>query len=463
MTTEERRLKILEIEMEVRDAALRGTGLVVNPEDMTLVNRCDRELQRLTNGRNRVIFNRLGQPNIMVWFPCDEKARVEYLSNSGAYFDVPSDWSDSANGVTTGVERGIYSVHPAFVFNPLNRSNMTRGSAEIAEGFYLGKYSDVKVEGTNYHVSLPMLAPANYQSYNSLASSCDTINAGTVMPDAPCFGNNTLAIMSYIALLSLREGFQCHGNTQFGGNNKKAGDYGEPSGVIAGGRIVTCKGGSGSLQWYHDATPEGVWGLTGNVFEILHGFCIKNMELNFIPNNNAVDSTAALLNCQTSSEWKGMDANGNYIDCLSSGTVKYDFVYDYSTRTETTDFYQTYELCTAITHTPTSAYTGCGSVSGLNEVGVRASDFPEGKPPLTAQLLTMVKLNGGSPSGTWRNARWNLQSGEKIVLVGGGWFNGSSAGVFTSDGSWSSSSSGSFGGGRVALIKRRQVVGRSGI
>lgn len=464
MTTEERAKRIAHIENQISACAIRGTDLVPNSGDMTKLVALGRELFDITNGRNELLFDRKGRPNIVVNFPCDKTARLEWLSNSNEFFIAPSSWGSLTDGSS---KRGVLSVHPAFLLEPLNRSNNTRGAVSVMAGFSLGKYQDVRMNNKNYHVSLRGFAPARESggfsvSYSGLASEIDSINAGTVMPEAPVVGNISLAIFAYLALRSLKEGFQPRGNTQYGQSDKKTTEKGDNCGSIENGRVLHTKGGSGPLFWSHDGTPEGVYDLVGNVWEILHGYFLYGGELQFVPYNNAIDSTATLL-AQGSSDFYAMNENGNFVAKGSSGTLKYDFKEDFSQTADTgSDVNKPYEVCKTITHTNRENTHMYGYVGNLNDITARESDLTNGI-PTALKILTMGALDGRNPVG-YHSARWYSETLVRIAVAGGSYNDGSSAGLFASYGSyWSAYSASGHGGARVAFARLNWNLGRIGV
>lgn len=458
MTTEERYMRLADAEMQVTEICLRGEDMVPAPEDMTKLTYLSREIFDLTGGRNEVVFSKDGRPSIVVNFFCDETARLDWLSDNNKFFQVPSSWT----APTDGSKQGVHSIHPAFLFEPLNRETNQRGSLEVMAGFSVGKYPDVRVSGKNYHMSLRGLPPAygnsRYtESYNGIASQCDTINSATVMPEAPYIANINLAIWSYLTLRSLKEGFQCRGNTSYGKSNEQSVEFGEPCGSIENGRVIHTKGGSGSLMWYHDGTPEGIWGLVGNCWEILHGYFIVDGELQFVPYNNAADSTAALLT-QESADFYAMNENGNFVAKGSDGTLKYDFVEDLSEYTEGGG--KAYELCKNIIHSNMSNTNVYGNHGNFQNLQCRESELPT--TPVAAQLLLRVALDEATVKG-YCSARWYTGC-VRIAVAGGCYGSGGGAGLCAFFGSyWDAGYNAWDGSGRVAFIRRNWDIGRIGV
>ena len=92
------------------------------------------------------------------------------------------------------------------------------------------------------------------------------------------------------------------------------------------GRVAT---GTGPLTWYHDNSPSGISGLTGNVWEWMGAVRSVYGEIQFLVNNNGADS--AHSQSPTSTEWKAISCvDGSFITPDGKGTtansVKIDIV-----------------------------------------------------------------------------------------------------------------------------------------
>ena len=108
--------KTVEIESEITKIALAGTALVPRPGDLTELLGLGRKLERISKGRNILLFDKLGRPGIFVVFPCDFKARQEYLSDNNRIFETKTDGA------------GYYcDLHPAFIVNKKGISRLLVG------------------------------------------------------------------------------------------------------------------------------------------------------------------------------------------------------------------------------------------------------------------------------------------------------------------------------------------------
>jgi len=395
LSTKEIRKNLDAIEKRITEIALKGTDLVPPTDYAVELNTLASKLFDLSNGLNELRYNKLGQPMIMVNIFCDDKAKLDYLSGYGTYFST---------------NKGL---HPAFIIND-----------EPIKGFRLGKYPDVRVDNTNYHVSLFGLEPAHdtggvTESYDGLASANDTINAGTTNTDGDSVHNITMAEYSYLGLRAVSDAFECRGDDYYGTSYMNSSDRGTPIGKNkndSGYYYVST--GSGPDQWRHDGTPFGVWGMRGPVRMIVHGYQLNEGELEFIPNNNAAEMTATEL-AQTSSEYKGILEDGSFVDAGTALTMKYDYL-----SAPGTGIGLPFELTNTLANQQQNNDT-YGSLSQLSSMtvhdGVTVPDY--------LRWNLMYPLISGTPNGycSMRNA-----VGMSRVSARGSYFNGSSGGGWSS-------------------------------
>lgn len=431
-STKELRDRVDWLEMQITNAALRGTDLVPNDEDLALIECYARELYDLSDGKNEVIFDKLGRPNIVVNIPCDEKATLAYLSGgNNKYFDVPSFSAGTA-------ER---SIHPAFIVG-----------GQAIRGIRVGKYKDVRVNNKNYHVSLFGLPPAYgtggfVESYDGLASECDRINAGTYEGGVHV-GNITRAIFSYFSLLSVTEGFACRGADNYTKSWQKPDEAGEPCGYIYNGQFIHVLNGSGPNAWRHDGTPFGIWGFRGPTLEILHGYITDGGVILTTDNNDAAEMTAAELNTSSSQLYKATLMDGTRVgrDSQADGeTAK--MCYDYTADPGEASSGKTFVLANSFQYRQTNG-NPYGSLPTAS-MGVR-----EGVSiPLQFRLLLIAPLKEGTPAGyTFMRNTLDLI---RVAVAGAYWSDPSNEGFgyFYGD-SWGPSGSDDNGSGRVVSIIR---------
>lgn len=423
LSTEKIRKEVDRIELGITEIALRGTAMVPRDEDLPRLDALARELFDISGGRNEVRFNKKGQPSIMVNFRCDEKARLDYLSGSGSYFAVPSFGSSVPHR----------NIHPAFII-----------SGSPIKGFRLGKYKDVRVGSTNYHLSLYGLPPAwgsggVTESHDGLASACDTLNAATAFPEGDRVGNITYAIFRYLAMLSVTEGFHMRGADDYGRAYNATGEKGAPCGHNYNGQFIHVLNGSGPNSWRHDGTPFGVYGLIGCTRDICHGFELDAGKILITPNNNALKLTAAEL-VNSSASFKAIATDGSLVDRTTAEGV---FYYDYNEDPGSSSSAKTFKLTTELTHQQTSGnpygYVSLSSLTAAEGITV----------PMIMRLMGFFPLLTGTPRGyiymrntaglktcAWAGSNWSPSSG------------GGFSGLHADDNSFGHSRS--YGSGRVA-------------
>ncbi|MFA6734748.1 MAG: hypothetical protein WCS71_06620 [Sphaerochaetaceae bacterium] len=425
ISTQKRREQ-LEMAMQiVTDVAVRGSNMVPSDYDLPVLRSAANDIFRLSGGRNKVLFDKLGRPWIGVWVPCDEKARLAYLSGGATYF------SDSEYGTGTNVA----SVHDAFIVND-----------SIIRGFWMGKFPDVRVNSVNYHLSLYNLAPAYgtggvTESYNGLASACDTANAGTDSKGVAVH-NITDAEFAYLGLRAVRDGFQCRGSDNYGKSQQVSTEQGDPC-LLSNGQYLHVRTGSGPNAWYHNGSPLGIWGLRGPVAQICHGYITKAGEMLFIPNNNAASLAAADL-AETSTQYKGVLQDSSLVAQGTADDLKLDFVNDISTQTIGSF---PFEICTSLTHQQVN--TDVYGSNSLATLGARSGVTI----PLFLRLRLRAPLLAGTPSGTqyMRNG-----AGMTRCSIRGAYYGSGSGGGFGySNGyDWPLGSTGNGGGGRVVSLEK---------
>ena len=396
-STEDLDKRVRFIEYEITKAALRGTDLVPTQTDRVYINSLANELFRLSEGKNEVIFDKLGRPSIMVNFYADEKSRCEYLASSNTLFD--------------SAETGLPKIHPAFLID----------NAPIA-GFRLGKYQACRINGTNYAVSLYRLPPAYYISEPGAFSLIDSANAGAYAGDD--IHMMTLSEFAYIGLLSAREAFQCRGNDSSGKSHLVTSESGEPCGYVYNGNPIHTKTGTGPLQWRHDGTPFGVSDLRGNVSEWCAGYRCYGGEMRFIPDNNAAKKgLVASDHLITSALYKSLLEANVFGDVANADSMKYDYILDPGTESGSKSGIQ---VCKTLTHQQQnnnpSAYVALSEMTAASGLTV----------PGYLKLMLMYPLLTGTPQGTAYMR--NTAGTEYGARRGGNWVDNSNAGFGYSGG-----------------------------
>jgi len=364
---------ISELEDEVTKEALAGASLAIADAD----TRADLSARMLdmSEGKNDVKFDANNRPSIMVHFHADQKARIDFLSNSGALFNTASS--------------GL--LHPAFY---------PAVSPSKVRGFWLGKYTGVRVETTNFPNSLKGLDPANSLSFDWATQACADMGTD--------YHLMTNAEWAYVGLLAMRMGFQCRGNDYYG-KSYQAEEYGTASlkDSATTGRTLT---GSGPLAWRHDGSPFGVSDMRGPVRMWVGGYRTNEGEIQVIPNNAAADT--AIDQGASSTAWKAIMPDGSLVAPGTEGTLKWDYL-----TTPPSSGTASFELATSLLYQQTveDPY----GVLGFSALAARAGVTV---PDLLKHLMIMPCTT--APGGT----NYMRNNGERLSSVGGFWGYTSSAG-----------------------------------
>ncbi|MDE6907732.1 MAG: hypothetical protein K2P21_06170 [Lachnospiraceae bacterium] len=228
-------------------------------------------------GNNKVIFDDLEKPSIMVGIP-----KMKYQ-------DIITGGSENTVGVfkVDGVER---------------------------EMIYISKYLNVVVNDRAY--SLPMKDPKTFIDFDTAVAACRKKGEG--------WGLTPNAFFSAIMLWCNRNSFLPRGNTEYGRCYEKKFERGVNTyidGSHGGGRTAT---GSGPATWYHDGSPAGIADLCGNVYEWVAGLRIVNGEIQVIPCGNSMKSDCDMS--AESTEWKAISSSssGSLVNPGTAGTLHYD-------------------------------------------------------------------------------------------------------------------------------------------
>lgn len=294
--TKEEAFKVMNrLELRITELAKKTSNLTILDEDKIEYNQLKELIFKYSEGRNKVTENALGQPCIWVVIPNDYHASVDYLSASGANFDVDSPKR--------------YDIHPAMIVNGAPVKNLLR--AKYTAGYWNG----------NRAVSLPGLDPSHDISYDGSLSLCKAANGGNNN-----IGMLTAAMLGLEGLQQLCDGYFPRGNDLYGKSYKVTSERGEPSLIYTDSnnqRIGRVKTGSGPLSWRIGGSPFGAEVRPG-IAIWAGGFRTIGGELNFIKNNDALlyssDHSAA------SADWKSILSDGSFADVGASGSYKYDYI-----------------------------------------------------------------------------------------------------------------------------------------
>ena len=89
--TKEEAFKVMNrLELRITELAKKTSNLTILDEDKIEYNQLKELIFKYSEGRNKVTENALGQPCIWEVVPNDYKVSVDYLSASGANFDIDS-------------------------------------------------------------------------------------------------------------------------------------------------------------------------------------------------------------------------------------------------------------------------------------------------------------------------------------------------------------------------------------
>jgi hypothetical protein len=276
------------------------------------------------------------------------------------------------------------NIHPAFLVDGVEKSC-----------FYYSKYQNVVINGRAY--SLAHRDPKTYITFDQAREACEAKGAG--------FHLSTMAEWAAIALWCRKNGTMPHGNNNYGRDAAATHEKGQES-AKDGDKTGRCFTGSGPATWGHDWTQFGIQDMNGNVWEWNGGMRLKEGEIQIIPYNNAAMG-ADCDQSATSTLWKAIKNDGSLVDPGTAATLKYDWVSG------------KIQLTTGITVAEDARryceYSAMTLASGLTA------------PELAKALLIYPDNPGGDYGG---DGHWMNNAGERLPVCGGGWNDGSNAGVF---------------------------------
>lgn len=314
--------------------------------------------------------------------------------------------------------------HPAF-----------KAGENMYPGYWAGKYAGPYVESNSKTLLLSL--PNFDGKVNALTGAQVDTNYDTSVTYGTAGGNGSHSITNAeymeIALDCYNSGWQPKGNNGYGK------DYSDPNapeyyGVPcywSNSKIARVLNGSGPLSWFHDGSPWGVWGLSGNFNDIATGFRQKAGEIQVIANNDA-----ALSDCDhshASGPWKGILQDGSLVEPGTDGTLKYDAL------SATT-------ISTSVTVRTTSLKNHTfGTVAAADGVTI----------PKIVQLLGIAPIGTAAQHGGdyiyIRNDADGTYS-ETVARRGGSWANNTQFGVFSLHLGISRSYTNNHGGSRLAFL-----------
>ncbi len=285
------------LEQRITDLATKtpGGGLVIADTDYYEAVNYGEDIKDLTDGREELVFDGLGRPNLMTNFWADEWSRLDFLSAGGTLFTPDKN-----------------TMHPAFYCDQ-------DGNAPCE--FQIGKYQAGRFEGKNTPCSLYNLVPSNSLSLDAMLSLINAMGGG--------FALTTQACWSYMALLSMRLSFECRGNSLYGKSHEASDEIGKNANIYShdGKRDwYLSRTGTGPTYWNLLGDPAMPADLVGNVLERVADVKFVKGVWRIIPYNYGLNTGLDLSS--TSVFFKELSPGNEtaFVDPGTSGSLCYDLV-----------------------------------------------------------------------------------------------------------------------------------------
>ncbi len=319
-----------------------------------------------------------------------------------------------SGGVNTVILDDVEMPSIMYAFPKFLRGDLVSGDSDDAHyGFlvdgteynpaYISKYQNIVQNSRAY--SLPMQDPCASINFDTALTYCRNKGDG--------WGIQPASLWSAIALWCKANGFQPHGNNNYGSDKSYPLEKGVPSYYNTDGTTGRCATGSGPATWYHDGTRHGIADLNGNVWERCAGIRLVAGELQVIPYANSILATCDMG--ESSDEWKCIDADGNFVDQGSDNTLHLDFISS--------------KWCWIVG----DSFTSQSDVShSCIFADVYASDDVGDGAKLLLRNLTLLPEDGDTDYGS-DYFYANNGADERFLRRGGGWSYTALAGVFSSD------------------------------
>lgn len=291
------------------------------------------------------------------------------------------------------------SVLPAF----------RRNGKEI-DGFWFGKFQTHHYNGRAY--SSPGEDPSVSANHDTFVNYARAKGEG--------WHEVTNAEWAAVALWCHKNGCEPYGNNNYGKDVRESLYRAIPTAHETDGRTARIATGTGPVTWSHDGTLEGIWDMNGNVWEWTTGIRLVCGELQIIQDNNASDNTCDLS--ASSTAWKAIDAStGALITPNGSGTTSGSVKLDYIAGK--------WVFSTTITDAADEGRYGRFDATTCDAtIGAAAKLLLQ-----TLALLPDPELTGDNIDATYgADGFWaNNAAAERLACRGGGWGDGSNAGVFS--------------------------------
>ncbi len=278
--------EMIRLEKALTALAVKGSGLVLEDGDYYDAVNIGDAILNLSQGKNEVVIDDLGRPSVMVNYPINQQARLDYLSNGGTLFTPDG-----------------RALHPAFYVDGAPR--------EFQVSKYLGGRTPA---GANTPVSLYGLIPSYSLTLDTMISLCVAMGNR--------FALSTNAVWSYLMLLSMRLAFQPRGNSQYGKSHAAA-EYGEVA-TISDNNAYLTRTGTGPEAWHLLGSIFEPADMVGNGLERYADLKYVDGKWRIIPDNNAAVAGRDLT--ASSTLFKELAQDGTWQNLGTSGTLGYDYI-----------------------------------------------------------------------------------------------------------------------------------------
>ena len=292
-------------------------------------------------------------------------------------------------------------VHPAFIVNGIER-----------DCFYVSKYINCVKDNRAY--SIPMELPKTNINIQTASKLCKNKGKGWHLM--------TNAEWSAIQLLCYKNNKYPLGNNSYGKDHTSTSETGL-EGTKDGSRTGITLTGSGTINWSHDRTIDGIYDLNGNVREFVDGLKLIKGAIAIKQDNNFI-----------SEDYKFVDTNGNLTSLHEQG-VKVDT--DVSGDSENNSHTVGGGKAKAILKPSITNFLYTADTTTNNNYGIIYPLFEEYEySELNTNVINVLKTLGifpvsnsiGSGDGT------SLRNyGERICTRGGSYNNASKSGIFGLD------------------------------
>ena len=187
-----------------------------------------------------------------------------------------------------------------------------------------------------------------------------------------------------------------------------------PTLIGSDGKINRVATGTGPVEWSHNKQLDGIYDLNGNVWEWVDGMRLVKGELQILENNNAADSDNSKL--ANSNAWKAIDGTtGALITPDGNGTTTNSLKLDYIS--------SKWQWITGTISSAVDNSRSCAFVS----VTAASTVCDEAK----AILYALAMLPDDASFDYQGDYFWaNNAQAERFPYRGGGWGDGTNAGVY---------------------------------